>query len=320
MLNRHRYTSNSMPASNLARSEQRCHRALRTDAVSVNNNQYSEWVGKSETKTDLITSRGASSLAATLDREDISFNEGDSLPPLWQWNYFLEMARRADLSADGHPRKGGFLPPIELPRRMWAGSRLIFQKSLKIGDTAKKTSTIKSIQFKKGRSGTLAFVCVRHKLSTETGIAITEEQDIVYRDMPSVNAAKSQTTPAPALAPEHHDFALSVSPDPVLLFRYSALTLNSHRIHYDRDYATQIEGYPGLIVHGPLLATYLVELVARQFPNKSLKSFEFKAVSPVFDRGVFSVCGLEPDENGRCKLWIENEAKALCVQGLAVLS
>lgn len=283
--------------------------------MSVMNDQYSQWVGKTESKTDLISSRGPSSLAATLDRQDITFNKGDALPPLWQWIFFLEMARQADLSEDGHPRKGGFLPPIELPRRMWAGSRLTFHRPLKIGEEATKTSAIKSIQFKEGRSGTLAFVCVSHETGSSAGLAITEEQDIVYRDMSSAGSVKPAASPAPA----HQDFSMSVSPDPVLLFRYSALTLNGHRIHYDRNYATQVEGYPGLIVHGPLLATYLVELIARQYPDKTLHSFEFKAVSPVFEGADFTVCGLERDTNGECELWIKNEAGELCVKGLAVV-
>lgn len=283
--------------------------------MSIMNDQYSQWVGNTESKNDLISSRGSNSLAATLDRQEIIFNDGDALPPLWQWIYFLEMARKAELSEDGHPRKGGFLPPIDLPRRMWAGSRLNFHRPLKIGEQATKASTIKSIVFKEGRSGTLAFVCVNHQISSAAGLAITEEQDIVYRDMPAANSAKPLATAAPA----QYDFSLSVCPDPVLLFRYSALTLNGHRIHYDRDYATQVEGYPGLIVHGPLLATYLLELVAKQYPNKTLRGFEFKAVSPVFEGADFTVCGLEPDQDGKLELWINNEAGELCVKGQAVV-
>lgn len=291
--------------------------------MSALNDEYKQWIGKTESRVDFISTKGPNALAATLDRDKVNFNEGDALPPLWHWIFFLEMARHRALSSDGHPRKGGFLPPIEFPRRMWAGSRLTFHKQLQIGDEATKTSTIKSIQFKEGRSGSLAFVCVNHEISDSTGLAISEEQDIVYRDNPVQQAGEPQATPAPTPAPVpaqiQHDFSLSVCPDPVLLFRYSALTLNSHRIHYDRDYATQVERYPGLIVHGPLLATYLVELIARQYPNKTLHSFEFKAVSPVFDGADFTVCGLEPDQDGKCELWIKNAAGELCVKGLAIV-
>ena len=280
------------------------------------NDEYQQWIGRTESKVDFIASKGPNSLAATLDREKLECNKGDALPPLWHWIFFLEMAPHRALSSDGHPRKGGFLPPIELPRRMWAGSRLTFHKPLQIGDQASKTSTIKSIQFKEGRSGSLAFVCVNHEISDSAGLSISEEQDIVYRDNPPLPTGKPQAMPAPA----QNDYALSVNPDPVLLFRYSALTLNSHRIHYDRDYATQVEGYPGLIVHGPLLATYLLELVARQYPTKEVRSFEFKAVSPVFDGADFTVCGLAPDDDGKCELWIKNEADELCVRGLAVVA
>ncbi|MFT4889080.1 MAG: 3-methylfumaryl-CoA hydratase [Pseudohongiellaceae bacterium] len=280
------------------------------------NDEYKQWIGRTESKVDLITSKGPNSLAATLDREKLECNRGDALPPLWHWIFFLEMTPHRALSSDGHPRKGGFLPPIELPRRMWAGSRLTFHKPLQIGDEASKTSTIKSIQFKEGRSGSLAFVRVNHEISGSAGLSISEEQDIVYRDNPPLPVGKPQATPAPA----QHDYALSVNADPVLLFCYSALTLNSHRIHYDRDYATQIEGYPGLIVHGPLLATYLLELVARQYPAKEVHSFEFKAVSPVFDGADFTICGLEPDDDGKCELWIKNKAGELCVKGSALVA
>lgn len=278
--------------------------------------QYHSWIGKTETSTDLISANPANGLAATLDREVCSFADGHPLPPLWQWLYFLPSARQSTLAADGHPRKGVFLPPIELPRRMWAGSRIKFHQPLPVGCSASKTSTIKSIQFKEGRSGKLAFVCVEHEITGEAGLAISEQQDIVYRDNPSANAPN----PKPVKAPNEEDYSLTVEPDPVLLFRYSALTFNGHRIHYDRDYATQIEGYPGLIVHGPLLATYLLEMMARQYPNSTVTEFEFKAVSPVFDEGSFVVCGLEPDKNGRCELWIRNGAGELCVKGAAVLT
>lgn len=278
-------------------------------------NQFESWIGKTETVTDLITANSPNGLAATLDRESCFFADRDPLPPLWQWLYFLPLARQSALSPDGHPRKGGFLPPIELPRRMWAGSRVKFHQPLPIGCSATKTSTIKSIQFKEGRSGKLAFVCIEHEISGETGLAISEEQDIVYRDNPSPAAAK----PQPVLAPREEDYSLRVEPEPVLLFRYSALTFNGHRIHYDRDYATQVEGYPGLVVHGPLLATYLVELVARQYPDRSIAEFEFKAVSPVFDKGSFVICGLAPDESGRCELWVRNGVGELCVKGAVVL-
>lgn len=277
--------------------------------------QYTSWVGKTETVSDLITANSPNSLAATLNRENCIFSKEDSLPPLWQWLYFLPTPRQSSLAIDGHPRKGDFLPPIELPRRMWAGSRVKFHQPLTIGHQATKTSTIKSVQFKEGRSGKLAFVCIEHRISGGSGLAITEEQDIVYRDNPSPDAAK----PTPILAPIGEDYSLALEANSVLLFRYSALTFNGHRIHYDRDYATQVEGYPGLVVHGPLLATYLVELVARRYPERNIVDFEFKAISPVFDGVRFVVCGLEPDDSGRCELWIHNGAGELCVRGAAVL-
>ncbi|MFK7864927.1 MAG: MaoC family dehydratase N-terminal domain-containing protein [Pseudohongiellaceae bacterium] len=274
-------------------------------------NQYDDWIGNKDSTQDTIAVSSANSLAATLDRQQCTFLNGEALPPLWQWLYFLPTARQSLLSEDGHPRKGAFLPPIELPRRMWAGSRICFHQPLTIGSESRKTSAIKSIQLKEGRSGKLAFVCVEHQIESESGVAITEEQDIVYKANPSVKAPSSPKI----MAPTSQDYSMTVKPDPVLLFRYSALTFNSHRIHYDRDYTTAVEGYPGLVVHGPLLATFLMELVTTQYPNRTVRDFEFKAISPLFDDGVFKVCGLAPDDNGHSELWIGNERGELCVKG-----
>lgn len=275
--------------------------------------QWKDWIGKTESKTDFIAATHANSLAAALDRSQLEFTDIDSLPPLWHWLFFLEMARQSELSIDGHPRRGGFLPPIELPRRMWAGSRLQFHQPLSLNENASKTSTIKSIQLKEGSSGKLAFVCVSHEVAGKTGLAISEEQDIVYRDNPTPGGV----TKSAITAPQKCDFSQTVNPEPALLFRYSALTLNSHRIHYDRDYAMQVEGYPGLVVHGPLLATLLIELISKHCPGRTLASFEFKAINPVFDGSSFTICGLNPDSEGRSELWVANSAGELCVKGFA---
>jgi 3-methylfumaryl-CoA hydratase len=261
-----------------------------------------QWVGKTETRSDLVTAAPIAALAATLDIEMDYPKAGDVLPPLWHWLYFLPHPRQSELGPDGHAKRGGFLPPVELPRRMWAGGRVEFHHPLRVGETITRTSRIVDVKLKEGRSGRLVFVLVRH----EIGDALTEEHDIVYRDL----TPPLDPSPAPAAAV----WERVVKPDDVLLFRYSALTFNGHRIHYDRRYATEVEGYPGLVVHGPLIATLLVGLVRR-----NLTRFEFRAVSPIFDTGSFSVCG-KPDDDGKTiRLWAKTQAGALAMTATATI-
>lgn len=235
------------------------------------------------------------------------------LPPLWHWLYFLPGERQSNIGPDGHPQRGGFLPPITLPRRMWAGGRLRFLRPLTVGEPVRRLSTIRGIQTKSGRSGELVFVTVSHEVADAKGVAIREEQDIVYRDAP----APGSPVPQPAAAPTDEQFGRTVIPDPVLLMRYSALTFNGHRIHYDRPYAMHEEGYPGLVVHGPLIATLLVEELRRVHPQKTVRSFEFKAVSPLFDTAPFALNGKIEDTTAR--LWARGPQGQLAMQASAEL-
>ena len=280
------------------------------------NPDFDTWIGKSESSADILTTAPVTGMAATLGRQNLSFRAGDTLPPLWHWLYFLNPAPQSRLARDGHPEKGDFLPPVPLPRRMWAGGRFVFEQSLLVGEAITRISSIDSIDFKRGRSGQLAFVCVSHEIhSNRRGLCIREEHDIVYREQ----SAGAAPTPVPLPAPEQPDFTRTVVPDPVLLFRYSALTFNGHRIHYDRDYVTGIEGYPGLVVHGPLLATLLAELLGETFPDRTMEYFEFKALRPVFDLKPFKVCGVDPNQNNTARLWIQDHHDALCMEASAVL-
>ncbi|KCV64470.1 FAS1-like dehydratase domain-containing protein [Bordetella bronchiseptica] len=247
---------------------------------------YDAWIGRTETSADHIGSTPIRLLRGTLDDEHASALPAH-LPPLWHWLYFLPGERQSNIGPDGHPRRGGFLPPITLPRRMWAGGRLRFLRPLAVGAAVTRLSTIQQIQVKSGRSGQLVFVTVLHEIGDDAGVAIREEQDIVYRDAPAAGAPAPQPTPAPV----DEQYSRAVTPDPVLLMRFSALTFNGHRIHYDRPYAMQEEGYPGLVVHGPLIATLLMEELRRNHPGKTIRGFEFKAVSPLFDTAAFSVNG-----------------------------
>ena len=246
-----------------------------------------QWQGRTERRTDLLSAAPLAALAATLDRDEPMPAPGAPLPPLWHWLYFTPVARQSEIGADGHPKRGGFLPPVPLPRRMWAGGRLEFLQPLLVGDALTRDSRIVKVDSKSGRSGELVFVTLRHEYSTSRGVALTEEHDIVYRSAPAPGAP----APTPQAAPDDAGFSRGITPDPVLLFRYSALTFNGHRIHYDRPYVTQVEGYPGLIVHGPLIATLLVDLLRREMPQALLRKFTFTAIRPIFDIHSFSVCG-----------------------------
>jgi len=269
-----------------------------------------QWIGKSETAEDLITASQLAGYAAMLDRDDAYPALGDQLPASTHWLFFLPQALQSEIGPDGHPHRGGFLPPVELPRRMWAGSRLEFKAPLLVGDRVQRVSTIKDVSHKAGKTGDLVFCVVRHEISNAQGLAIVDEHDIVYRDEPTPNAA----APAPIPAPQNAIWTRQIDPDPVLLFRYSALTFNGHRIHYDRSYVTDVEGYPGLIVHGPLIATLLMDLCRRQHPARHLSKFSFRAVSPLFDINSFHVNGL-PDATGNtAQLWASREDGSLAMK------
>jgi 3-methylfumaryl-CoA hydratase len=245
---------------------------------------YQDWIGKSDEITDTLTISPAQRMAATLNRSDI-FVQGTALPPLWHWMYFLPTTRLDDISADGHARRGTVLPPIVLPRRMFAGSRMVFHRPLHIGERALKKSTIANITSKQGKSGALTFLLLRHEIIGEEGLALLEEQDIVYREALGVNAASGQPAPAEA------QWSLEIVASPMLLFRYSALTFNTHRIHYDRDFCTNVEGYPGLVVHGQLTATFLLEGLRQHAPERVIKNYGFKAVGALYDTQPFRVEG-----------------------------
>ncbi len=273
-----------------------------------------QWVGRSESRTDIVTAAPIAALAATLDRDDPTLQTGDSLPPLWHWLYFLPAARQSEIGPDGHPKRGGFLPPVPLPRRMWAGGRLSFNHPLHVGDAISRVSTVADVNVKEGRSGQLVFVLARHEISNTAGVALVEEHDIVYREMPK----PGDPAPKPQPAPTDHEWSREIKPDDVLLFRYSALTFNGHRIHYDRRYVTEVEGYPGLIVHGPLIATLLMDLLRRNLPEAVVASFSFRAVKPLFDLAPFFVCGRREGETVR--LWAKDAEGWLAMDATAIVT
>jgi 3-methylfumaryl-CoA hydratase len=277
----------------------------------------SEWIGRSEVASDVVTATPYAALAATLDREAERPPAGTPLPPLWHWLYFLPLHRQSEIGADGHATRGGFLPPVPLPRRMWAGSRFEFHAPLRVGDVLTRASTIHDVTQKSGRSGALVFVTVRHEIrrGSEPDVVLTEFHDIVYREA----AKPGDAPPPPKPAPVASAWEKQWTPDEVFLFRYSALTFNGHRIHYDRRYVTEVEGYPGLVVHGPLVATLLLDLLRHRMPDADVARYEFRAVRPVFDLNPFFVCGEPQPDGATIRLWAKDHEGALTMDATAVI-
>jgi 3-methylfumaryl-CoA hydratase len=240
---------------------------------------FSAWIGRTETRAERVEPMQAVKMAATLDRA--APQEGDALPPGWHWMLFNPAEPAAALDRDGHPKRGGFMPPIDLPRRMWAGGRLAFHTPLRVGAQAVRRSEIAKIESKTGKSGALVFVVVKHRIEADGVLSVEEEHDIVYRAMGGGAAM-------PVAPPTGAEIAKTIAPDPTLLFRYSALTFNGHRIHYDQPYATTVEGYPGLVFHGPLTATLLMAL-AEELGGAKLARFSFRGVAPLFDTAPFAI-------------------------------
>jgi 3-methylfumaryl-CoA hydratase len=249
---------------------------------------WENWIGREEIRADRIDAGHAARWLATLDREAAP---GGALPQGFHFCLCLPGAATAQLGADGHPRRDdspdSFLPPVPLPRRMWASSKIEFLQPLHPGEVVERRSRILSVTAKQGGSGQLVFVDVGHDTSGEAGVAVREVQSLVYRD-----AAPAGAPPAPPppgndrFDPAGWDVHRAIVPSEPLLFRYSALTFNSHRIHYDLAYATGEEGYRGLIVHGPLTATLLLDLARRELGDNALKHFAFRGLTP-------GVCGEE---------------------------
>ncbi len=259
------------------------------------------WVGREEVAEEVLDPFPARGMAALLDRDPQDFGPGTSLPPGWHWLHFKPLVRRSRLGPDGHERLGSFLPPIPLGRRMWAGGSLAFPGELRVGDRARRVSTVGSVEEKEGRSGRLVFVTVRHRVTTERGPAVEEEQLLAYREARPPGAAPAPPPHGPA-PPAPGEWSEPFTTDAVDLFRYSALTFNGHRIHYDPAWATEVEGFPGLVVHGPLLATLLLDAGVRRGPGPLLR-FRYRAVSPLFAGEPFRLEGRKEGNPALLSLW-----------------
>ena len=268
-----------------------------------------QWIGRSEESVETISTDWCRKMADTLDLET-TLVDGDTLPPLWHFITHLTSAPLSGLGRDGHSSRGGFLPPVALPRRMWAGGRFTFHGDVHLGEEVTKQSTIHDVVMKEGRSGRLCFVTVTHRLLVEGSVRIEEEQDLVFREGPTPEAAK----PEPKAAPDDADFGQTITPSEVMLFRYSALTFNGHRIHYDREYARDVEGYEGLVFHGPLTATLLADLAVRE-KGQPLATFSFRGLAPLFGGSPFTISGVN-DADGH-SLWATTPSGGLAMQASA---
>ena len=242
------------------------------DAVNISN-----WIGRTETQSGVLTQGAAAMLQATVQIDATApIRDGDAMPQLWHWAAFNETVPMDQLATDGHPKRGGFLPPVPLERRMWAAGDLTFLKPLHVGEALSRVSTIKAVTEKDGGAGPMVFVTVEHEVSGADGVAIRETQDIVYLQIPDT-FTPPKAVPVPDAPAFDHGFPVS----PALLFRYSALTFNAHRIHYDLEYSKQVEKYPGLIVHGPLQATLLMDR-ATDHAGRAPTRFKFRGIHPMF--------------------------------------
>ena len=268
-----------------------------------------EWTNKTTEAEDTIRLQPANFMEATLNRPP-KLKEGDNLPPLWHWVYFLEAKPESDLGRDAHPKKGDFLPPIQLPRRMWAGGRFTFYNDLIIGEKAKKITTIKKIAEKEGSAGPLCFITLEHKIYSKDEISIIEEQDLVYLQ----DQQGSKSLPLAQNNVEKADFSQEIHPSAILLFRYSALTFNGHRIHYDLDYAKNVEGYDGLVFHGPLTATLLLDLALKE-RKQPIKKYSFRGIAPLSNLDCFWIEG--KSEDNTAILWARRKDGVVAMKAKA---
>ncbi|MCP4790550.1 MAG: acyl-CoA dehydrogenase [Gammaproteobacteria bacterium] len=272
------------------------------------------WIGKQEIVQEQLDPQRVRQLATTLNRP-MKCQVGEQLPALWHWIITVAAIPIDQLGRDGHAQKGLFLPPVDLPRRMWAGGRFEFRQALTLGEQVTRTSTIEDIQYKQGRSGELAFVTVSHRMEDGLGGYVYEEHDIVYRQDAKPKGPASVAN-EPLLDAQQSQWQMTIKADPVMLFRYSALTFNGHRIHYDREYAA-FEGYAGLVVHGPMVATYMLELVREHLPRSKITQFAFRALRPIVDYQAFTVHGCQ--QGSKVLVWATDDLGQRAMQGEADL-
>lgn len=295
--------------------------------VSNTTQTHEDWVGRQQTVTDTISPVQVRQMAATLN--DAARMQQPDLTPLpsgWHWLYFNPLEVQSLLGEDGHPKRGSFLPPVALPRRMWAGGRLHWHGEFLVGASVTRSSEITSVTRKNGRTGEMVFVTVAHRYTDTRGLLLTEEHDIVYRDLPTDAEKAALLALAGQIQSGTHSFertgehTQAVHADAVMLYRYSAATFNGHRIHYDADYCRRVEGYPGLVVHGPLIATLLLGFIENNVaPGKRIKAFDFRAMQPTFDLSGFHLHASKTADANVWQLWSTNNTGHIGIQASVTL-
>ncbi len=274
---------------------------------------FKSYIGKKETATDVVTASTMMKFAATLGQDNPPLDKGQAIPPGWYGGFFPASHRPAQMRVDGQASGGGIVPPIPLPRRRIGGTRVTFHEPLRIGDEIQKVTEIADVQIDDGSSGAMVTVIERNSISNSRGLAIVEERDMVMLSEARAEAAPASPPPIPGEAKWRQEF----EPNPPLLFRFSAIRFNSHRIHYDRDYVTKVEKLPGLVVQSSLISQLMLEMCRKEVPGKQVKSFEFKSFRQIYDTGKFTVAG-SPDASGReAALWALDSEGRLAMMGSA---
>jgi len=269
-------------------------------------NALQGWVGRVAESTDIVTASPLVRMSAWLDREDPIPRKGDAVPPGWHYLFCLSQMPQRHLTHEGGTPRSELFPPISLPRSMWVGCRFTFSGAIKVGDPIRRVGTIKSLTGKTGRTGPLILMTIRDEFLVPAGLAVAEEMDIIFRK----NAEGPEPLPPPQPRPGEAVWRRVIQADPPFLFRYSALTYNSHRIHYDLTYTTKQEGYPALLVHGPLQVNLMLELV-RQNDARPIAEFSCRAQRPVFEGGPFSVEGAPTPDRTGVTMWVLDRDGAL---------
>jgi 3-methylfumaryl-CoA hydratase len=275
-------------------------------------------VGRRESATDVITAAPANLLRLTVSRDEPELRPGDPLPPGWQALYFLPRFPPEALRPDGSPQDTGVIPPMPLPRRMFAGERFRFHHPLRIGETVRRETELADVSVKHGGTGTLVFATVVQRIFAGDTLAIEEERRTVFRE--EVRAGERNQAPRREPAPDDVRWRRRITPDPVLLFRFSALTFNSHRIHYDRPWAMEHEGYPGLVVHGPLTSTLLLDFARDQNPGRRFLHYETQARAPLFDTAPFELRGRPRGDGRGVELWAVTPEGTVAMSAVAELA
>jgi 3-methylfumaryl-CoA hydratase len=272
-----------------------------TTTTALNLDEFKRFIGRTQVATDVLQPGPANLLRLALGRPEAEYREGDALPPAWLACYFLPRVAAGDLRPDGSPHDTGVVPALPLPRRMFAGERVRFHRPLRIGERLLRQTELTDLSLKSGGTGALVFATVVSRVSGSDGLALEDERRTVFRE--EVKSGERNQAPRREPAPADVPWRRTITPDPVLLFRFSALTFNSHRIHYDRPWATEREGYPALVVHGPLTSTLLIDFARDHAHGRAFRSYETQARAPLFDNDVFELRGRPAADGRACDLW-----------------